>query len=186
MMNGRRLDIDIQSHAEFMARIADMDFAVNAYCMFLNREWFHGSGDRWAVSWREAGGIVADWRGVGESYIDFYMSDFFSPASVNVDCQLAIAGMFGEAGWMEMTPRKELEYREAALLVIEQRENQPTVGTPDWYGRFSAVEARGHDGARDRLHALARRGLVSQEEFLSLFRDVRLSDGAKDLAQQAN
>ncbi len=181
-MIGRRLDIDMRTDAEFMARLADMDFAINAYCMFLNREWVHYLGDRWSASWREAGGLVADWRDVGETYIDFYMSDFFAPSSLNADVQATIAGMFGRAGWNEMTPEKELEFRAAALSLIASREPLPTSETPGWYGPLRCGEGLAADDPRSRLHALARRGLVTEAEFLGLHRDVGLTDRARALA----
>jgi hypothetical protein len=185
MMIGRQLDIDMRTDAEFMARIADMDFAVNTYCMFLNREWVHSLGDRWSASWREAGGLVADWRGIGETYIDFYMSDFFAPTSVNQEVQNIISEMFGRVGWAEMTPERELEYWAAALLQIAAREPFPTNETPDWYSRFHGGEAFQGGDPRSRLHSLARRGLVTQAEFLSLHRDVSLTDRAKALTTDA-
>ena len=175
MNTERQLDIDMQAEPEFMALLADTDFAVNAYCMFVNRQWHHADGDRWAVSWRSAGGIVADWRGAGESYVDFYMSDFFSPAAVDVKVQERIASMFAAVGWTEVTPEVEVAFHDRGMAAVSRMERLPAGESPEtagWYALFSGGDKWPEDDPRSRVHALAKRGLIGQGDFLRLLRDV--------------
>ena len=48
-------------------------YSQNLYAAMCNNL-FYKNGEEWSCSWRYAGGIVADIRNVGESYIDFYCS----------------------------------------------------------------------------------------------------------------
>lgn len=49
-------------------------FAVDVYRALSNVEWRHDDGSRYSCSWRAAGGLVAEIRGKGEDYLDFYCS----------------------------------------------------------------------------------------------------------------
>jgi hypothetical protein len=48
-------------------------YSQNLYAALCNNRFFYGDKE-WTCSWRYAGGIVADLRNVGETYIDFYCS----------------------------------------------------------------------------------------------------------------
>lgn len=48
--------------------------AVDVYRALSNVEWRHEDGSRYSCSWRSAGGLVAEIRGAGEDYLDFYCS----------------------------------------------------------------------------------------------------------------
>jgi hypothetical protein len=48
-------------------------YSQNLYAALCNNL-FYKNGEEWSCTWRYAGGIVADIRNVGESYIDFYCS----------------------------------------------------------------------------------------------------------------
>nr|WP_250808616.1 hypothetical protein [Neorhizobium tomejilense] len=181
-MLGRQLDIDMQSNREFMALVADMKFAVNVYCVFQNAEWYHDSGDRWSASWRSAGGIVAQWRGLGETYLDFYMSDFYSPESVDPACQAEIVTMFAASGWHRMTPEKEAAYHRRTLAAITSLERLPAGERPGWFVIFPGSENWSDDDPRARLMRLAEKGLLEEYDYLRLLRGTsRLSDEAKTI-----
>jgi hypothetical protein len=48
-------------------------YSQNLYAALCNNQFFYGD-KTWTCSWRMSGGIVADIRGLGESYLDFYCS----------------------------------------------------------------------------------------------------------------
>jgi hypothetical protein len=48
-------------------------YSQNLYAAMANNRFFYGD-EEWACSWRMSGGIVADLRNQGESYLDFYCS----------------------------------------------------------------------------------------------------------------
>jgi hypothetical protein len=48
-------------------------YSQNLYAAMCNNL-FYKDDEEWSCSWRYAGGVVADIRTVGESYLDFYCS----------------------------------------------------------------------------------------------------------------
>ena len=52
---------------------ASKAYSQNLYAAMANNL-FYKNDKEWSCSWRYAGGIVADIRGMGESYIDWYCS----------------------------------------------------------------------------------------------------------------
>lgn len=74
------LEEDIRNTPELVAKIkARDDYAQNLYAAFCNMQWQKTEtfpilrNDLWHVSWRSAGGIVAELRGEGD-YLDWYCS----------------------------------------------------------------------------------------------------------------
>ena len=58
---------------ELMDKVQDIDYANALYASLCNMKWQHiSSGDIYSCTWRYAGGIIAELRDKGESYIDFY------------------------------------------------------------------------------------------------------------------
>jgi len=67
-------------------KLQDYDFAVELYCALCNTYWYPISLDTerfpikydnryaYGITWRSAGGLVADLRGLGEDYLHFYCS----------------------------------------------------------------------------------------------------------------
>lgn len=78
----RDLEEDILGDAEILAKIrsADKRYAQNVYAAMCNMRWqpqevWPVLADKyWSVSWRSAGGVVADLRKQGEDYMDYYCS----------------------------------------------------------------------------------------------------------------
>lgn len=76
----RDLYEDIQADAEVMAKLQDPRYAQNVYAALCNMRWQPAevwpvlSEEYWSCSWRSAGGLVADLRGGGEDYMDWYCS----------------------------------------------------------------------------------------------------------------
>jgi hypothetical protein len=48
-------------------------YSQNLYAALCNNL-FYKNGEEWSCSWRYAGGVIADIRNKGESYIDWYCS----------------------------------------------------------------------------------------------------------------
>jgi len=76
---------DILNSPEIMAKIRaeSNSYAQNLYCAWCNMQWCKRDPenvwpilkeDYWHVSWRSAGGIVADLRNQGGDYMDYYCS----------------------------------------------------------------------------------------------------------------
>jgi hypothetical protein len=73
---------DIKACPEIMAKLQQEDryYAQNLYCAWSNMQWCKREmwpvlkEEYWTASWRGAGGIVADLRGQGEDYMDYYCS----------------------------------------------------------------------------------------------------------------
>jgi hypothetical protein len=76
------LEDEIRACPEIMAKIQadDRRYAQNLYAAWCNMQWCKREmwpvlkEEYWTASWRGAGGIVADLRGQGENYMDYYCS----------------------------------------------------------------------------------------------------------------
>jgi hypothetical protein len=68
----RDLEHDIRALADRARR--DRGFAVELYGALCNADWRHDDGTEWCGTWRYAGEVVAQLRGRGEDYMDFYCS----------------------------------------------------------------------------------------------------------------
>lgn len=73
---------EIKACPEIMAKLQQEDryYAQNLYCAWSNMQWCKRElwpvlkEEYWTASWRGAGGIVAELRGKGEDYMDYYCS----------------------------------------------------------------------------------------------------------------
>jgi hypothetical protein len=83
----------LRTHPDAQAFLADQAAAVRLYRALCNRAWAGPDGRVLTVSWRAAGGIVADARGKGEDYLDFYCSG--GEGEVAADVQF----LLGALGW---------------------------------------------------------------------------------------
>lgn len=77
----RDLEQDLWRSDEFLHKIRTRkDYAQNVYAALCNMRWQPAEvfpilkDEYWSVSWRGAGGLVADFRGCGEDYMDWYCS----------------------------------------------------------------------------------------------------------------
>ncbi len=94
-----KLDIDLFKTDWIVSKCVNSDvYSQNLYAAMCNNLFYKGYLDsdsishleEWSTSWRAAGGIVADLRNKGESYIDYYCSgmvdrDGYLPESVVSD-----------------------------------------------------------------------------------------------------
>jgi hypothetical protein len=71
---------DFKANPVLMEKIQDKQYAQNVYAALCNMRWQPKEvlpilkDEYWSCSWRSSGGIVADLRGSGEDYMDFYCS----------------------------------------------------------------------------------------------------------------
>lgn len=70
----------------------DLDFATDVYAALCNMRWKRGK-EIYSCSWRYAGGLVAEIRDGGESYMDFYCSGNEGTVTEEVKT------IFGKLGW---------------------------------------------------------------------------------------
>lgn len=68
------LELDLFKSKEIVNKCIHSDvYSQNLYSCLCNNRFFYGD-DEWTCSWRVAGGIVADLRIKGETYMDWYCS----------------------------------------------------------------------------------------------------------------
>lgn len=75
--------------------LADDTFADEMYCALCNSDWEHDDGTTWSGSWRYSAGLVADLRGHGETYLDFYCSSGGAEGTISQ----RVASAMAELGW---------------------------------------------------------------------------------------
>ena len=75
------MEYDMSQSDWFVSRVRGSDdYAQNLYAALCNNQfqkqdvWLVLKDQHWSCSWRYAGGIVADFRDCGESYMDWYCS----------------------------------------------------------------------------------------------------------------
>jgi hypothetical protein len=84
-------------------------YSQNLYAALCNNRFFYGEHE-WTCSWRMSGGIIADLRGCGENYLDYYCSGiinldgYVSESVVTDEIRLDLAKM----GWIVKPYTKDL------------------------------------------------------------------------------
>lgn len=154
---------------EFLQKIQDLKFAHAAYLTFCNREWINGTGDRWSCSWRYAGGLVAQARNVGESYLDFYLRDLLTPELEPVEEDYAaFFAILVRLGWREVTIEDEIRDGQRILQILDSAEEKPEGPKPDWFKVYELPEGRKHDENTllGRIDRAAEKGVIDQAEYL--------------------
>jgi hypothetical protein len=89
----RDLEHDLKALAD-RAR-DDRDFAGELYAGLCNADWTHDDATEWSGSWRSAAGVVAQLRGRGEDYLDFYCAGGEGEITDRVADALAHLGWHG-------------------------------------------------------------------------------------------
>ena len=87
---------DIEACPEILEKIRTrQDYAQNLYAAWCNMRWCSKEvwpvirqdpdKDYWSASWRGAGGLVAELRGIGEDYMDYYCSGMLGKSTYDAD-----------------------------------------------------------------------------------------------------
>lgn len=85
--------MDLEEAVQALAHKASDDrYAASLYAALCNTEWVSVSGDRWSCTWRYAGRLVADLRGLGEDYMSFYCGGSEGRVSMVIAEDLAALG----------------------------------------------------------------------------------------------
>lgn len=165
------LEVDLAGDSAFLARVSDAGFAHALYETLCNREFRKaGSDGRWSCTWRYAGGMIADLRGKGEGYLDFYLAEPRDSQGVALGGRLPglmaeVEAEFLRLGWHELTEEEAAVDRLAAIPLIKAIEARPAGTRPDWTRLMG--DAAGTEPL-DRLRRAALDGKVSHAEWRRL------------------
>ena len=159
------LECDLWNDRVFKAMMTDLSSAMAMANGLGNNFWRHRSGAMWRVSLRDAGGIVADLRARGESYVDFYAGDF---SNLHPDAWSDLLLELERLGWTR--PDADLYDAEAAHVrdMIEDHEQREAGVFPEWYRvtlhprNLIATDPFGH--ILEKIHHLTVDGRVSLTE----------------------
>lgn len=84
-MQSHSLDEELKNCSWILDKLKNSEsYAQNLYAAFCNVEWQKHDiwailkEETWSVSWRTAGGIIAELRDQGENYMHFYCSGIFN------------------------------------------------------------------------------------------------------------
>jgi len=94
-----RKDCDFENNLKICLseKIKNDEYAVDVYRALCNMRWRNESiDDTYSCSWRYAGGLVAELRGKGEDYLDFYCSGGEGRVSKEVELDL------NDLGWSKL------------------------------------------------------------------------------------
>jgi len=81
--------------------VKDIDFAKDVYKALCNTQWREADGSYvYGCTWRYAGGLIAEIRNRGETYLDFYLSGREGQVTPKVE------RIFNGLGWVK-EPYKE-------------------------------------------------------------------------------
>ena len=67
------LEHDLSKTEWIAQKCQNVSYAIDLYGALCNNK-FYKNDEEWVCSWRQAGGIVADIRNMGEDYLNFYCS----------------------------------------------------------------------------------------------------------------
>ncbi|MEM7156161.1 MAG: hypothetical protein AAF799_25130 [Myxococcota bacterium] len=85
-----RFVIEVRSDPRLMALLRDIEFAREFYAAMCNMDWVKtDASSAFGCTFRTAGRIVAELRGIGEEYIDFYGSGPEGTVSPRVAAELS-------------------------------------------------------------------------------------------------
>ncbi len=67
------LELDLFKTQWIIEKCKNINYAIDLYGALCNNRFFKND-EEWSCSWRQAGGIIADIRNIGEDYLHFYCS----------------------------------------------------------------------------------------------------------------
>lgn len=180
------LRVDLAADARFLDRIGDDLFARAVYDSLCNSEYRKGDDrTRWSCSWRSAGGIVADLRDKGESYIDFYLGEMLDGDGEAVDAETRretyaeVMSHYMRLGWRIVGPKEAEGDVAAACRQLLDAEALPPGECPDWAEPWKAHDPEsvyGRAVLAARSGRLTRRGFKEVTDNTSLNGSVDETD----------
>jgi len=99
----RDLYEDMQACDWFIAKLQERRYAQNVYAALCNMRWQPMDvmpilrDEYWSCTWRSAGGLVAELRGQGEDYMDYYCSGIQDFSSDQTDPNFVSGGYVAES-----------------------------------------------------------------------------------------
>jgi hypothetical protein len=173
------LEFDLFASFEFKGRLQDQGFAMALYLLWTGYGpgwWVRArGGEMWILpSWRTAAAIVANLRGRGENYLDYFLRGVPEIAEGKAD---SVVAAIAEIGWhpISLTEfQRRFQYTEELVTGWEQRQS-PT--TSIWYldprdPKNSTASSGVHSLIR-RVEILAASGRVSKDEWSTFYRVLR-------------
>ncbi len=176
------LEFDLAHDGDLRHRLADEKFADALYFYLQNGDFWKESGDRiWSCGMNQAGALVANLRGYGDTYNDYYPWGLVEPV-VPADLD-EIAKRIAAHGWRKATTEDKGFATEAIRREMASWEMRPEASVPDWAIRFQAAMVenprfldhhyRGEQRElMRRLHVLAISGRILESEFRSMYRRI--------------
>jgi hypothetical protein len=154
------LYVDLAGHVALRDRLLDEDFADALYAYLQNREFFKEGGDRiWLNGQSELAGFVANLRGQGDVYTDYYphggqLPRSESPYAMRANPQLTpeealreealtsrvsqVKIILSELGWRLPTAEDRNVAGAAARRDLAAWEARPAGAAPDWVAKIQA------------------------------------------------
>jgi len=154
------LEADLGHDEEFLRLIQDDGVAAAAFEWFKNRDLRKaGSESRWYCSFRHAAGFIAEARGRGETYTDFYpYGGEFTPMDAD-----AFEAIVVRLGWHELTGAdRAIDHARAMDILTEALAREPGP-TPEWAANFARHDTM---SANSRMINAIIDGKVSREEWI--------------------
>lgn len=128
---------DLRANSNLMAAVQTDDFARALYAALSNVQWLGAPDEtaprgiqRFSCSWRSAGGFVADLRGDGEDYLDFYLSG--NEGTVRAD----VREVLSKCGWRPASREDALLDEEELKRLIAEWKTRPARHVEPWLAKF--------------------------------------------------
>lgn len=167
--SGNRADLAfcLSTDAECRRQVGDLAVAHALYHYLCNRSFRRdlSESDRWSLSWRSIGQLVASMRDIGENYTDFYLADGDFAAEHTV----IVEEMLERLGWHAMTPEDFAADHVKALAILQMVEARPANSVAPsaraMVYRFARSEDQPHGAdPASRMHRACAEGRASQAE----------------------
>jgi hypothetical protein len=151
------LEVDLASDAALRKRLLDTDFADALYAYLKNEDFFKEGGERiWSIGLSRAAGLVADLRGQGDVYTDYYphggrvpLTDearsqrVLGPEENESEAALVvrfeeIKTILADLGWHRTTMADKVVAADAIRRELAAWEARPGGAIPEWASRIRA------------------------------------------------
>jgi len=164
------LECDLWKSPSVREECQDQGFAMALYEALVSRNWRQIDGGIWHCTNRNAGAIVAEIRGRGENYHDYYWRGLPElAAGYEAEVETAIA----QIGWFPLDDT-QLHAAEANVeRLLNKWETRPMATRPGWYVDVrvprNKVRSTRVGNLIDRIHMLTADGKLSQSEWHEIF-----------------